>query len=213
MSEGLVVLITGQSTVIFARAYHPILVSGRRWQNMGSEMTSRALARKRLGYGDALKPQETSALRAFQSFYRTRLKKKALKLEADLMWAQAEQYEVGRYYDDFLKRFPTDRRAATAERRAVALNRMQATSWPSANVTYQRRLKNGDIMLVVDVRDCNGERISVFGEMSSMSILVRRRAGWWILRVLKKTDPSTSFLPSTPQAVWTRSAMRFARPL
>lgn len=82
--------------------------------------------------------------------------------ERDLAWAEASRADTRAQWASFVALYPEDPRADEAELRAFRLQRLADAehSWPRAEVAWSRTLPSGEVELVVDVKDCDGQRIS-----------------------------------------------------
>lgn len=85
-----------------------------------------------------------------------------LQHERDLAWVELQQSNTPARALSFVDRYPDDPRAGEAEEIHGRLYRIAAASraWPRATVQRQRVLPGGDVELLVDVRDCQGQRVS-----------------------------------------------------
>jgi len=86
----------------------------------------------------------------------------AWALAADLAWSEAEASGTAGAYRDFTLAYPADGRALEAERRAFLLRRLEDAEhrWPRAEAATVRHLPSGEVEIVLDVRDCDGQRVS-----------------------------------------------------
>lgn len=82
--------------------------------------------------------------------------------ETELAWAEAAQIDTAIGWADFARRYPQDDRAPEAERASWLQHRLDQAQrgWPRAEIAYRRALPNGELELTVDVKDCDGRRIS-----------------------------------------------------
>lgn len=82
--------------------------------------------------------------------------------EPDLAWQEAERADTAVGWAAFARRYPSHPRAAEAERASWLRHRLDQArqGWPRAEIAYRRALTGGDLELTVDVKDCDGRRIS-----------------------------------------------------
>lgn len=82
--------------------------------------------------------------------------------EATLAWREAEQTDSAVGWAAFARRYPSHPKAPDAERASWLQHRLDQAraGWPRAEIAYRRTLANGDLELTIDVKDCDGRRIS-----------------------------------------------------
>lgn len=126
------------------------------------------LPRLKKGKNDQLWAQAKSRKTPFhyRLFYKlfpnSRKAREAKQTEKKLIKARFKSWRFPHFFGHFAKYYPNHKRSAEAEKKYHNLRQKYklARQWPRVQVQVQRRMPNGMVELVVNVKDCNGKRIS-----------------------------------------------------
>ena len=111
----------------------------------------------------AVRMGRSSGYRLFAALRPTAARaEQARTLARDLAWSEAEAAGTAEAYRDYALRYAADGRALEAERRGFLLRRLEDAEhrWPRAEAATVRHLPSGEVEVVLDVRDCDGQRVS-----------------------------------------------------